>query len=678
MDSLLIDEKRMLRQRIRELEEELFRHNADQAREIERLDSELRKTQHIRNGFYEIFPEVIFEFDSRGYLTFVNKKAFDIFEYNESDLKNGLSILSFIAPEDKLRAKERVYSFLAGELNEYSQEYQVITKNGRVFPAMILYQPIKYGSRVVGARGVLINITRQKQMEEELRQAKEFAEQIYNVTPSAIFTVDQKRRITSWNKRSEEITGYSGKEVLGKPCIFHQLHSCEGYCRLHHANDSKGVQNHECKIITKNGDTRIISKNSNYLYSSKGKVIGAIESFEDITDQTQTLEQLRKAKEKAEKADNQKSVFLANMSHDLRTPVNGIIGFIELLSDPELPADQRDEFLRIIKQSSSQLLNLIEDIIDISKIEANELKIKNEAFNLNHVLEELHVVFDHQVDLSGKYIALKVHKKLPNNQAEILGDVYRLKQIFVNLLSNALKFTEKGEINFGYEIENKNIRYYVSDTGRGIPSDKIPTLFKRFSQIDPVDERGHNGSGLGLAICHGLVSLQGGKIWVESKPANGTTFFFSLPLKRTYAQNSNNGKNEKAMKVDWKNKKILIVEDDNINYKFLEILLRRTGAHIIRATNGKAAVEICEEQDDINVVLMDIQLPVMDGYEASREIKALRNELYIIAQTANAMADDQEKCFKAGCDDYIAKPISPNELLNKLARIFNMKWQYSS
>lgn len=626
----------------------------------------------LSRDFFRTFPEVIFEIDVNGNILFVNDKAFEIFECSKEDLEKGISIFDFIAEENLEIAKGNIKKFFEGKSDKTGNEYIVKAKSGKRYPVLIYNEPVINDNKIVGSKGIIVNISRLKKVEEDLRTVKSLAEQTYNVSQSAIFTVDNSRKITTWNKRAEEITGYNKDEVIGKNCFFRGNSGCERNCLL-----EPGSKQHsrpkECTIKTKKGNTRIILKYSNYIINNDGKKIGVIESFKDVTEEKLVMHELIKAKEKAEEADKLKSAFLANMSHDLRTPINGILGFADLLRDHSLAFSEREEYLNIIKSSGNQLLNLINDIIDISKIEANQLTIKEDILSINTLLEELQILFSKEIEETGKRIKLKLTKPLKNEDSEIYTDPARLQQILINLLSNAIKFTESGTIEFGYKIEGKHMTIYVADTGRGIKEEKIDYIFERFAQVDQEELDMFMGTGLGLAICKGLVNLLDGSIWVESKVGEGSTFFFKIPYIKIKSQKSKSQKIDNKMDYNWQDKTVLLVEDDPVNYKYMEILLHRTKAKVIQAPDGAKAVKIFEREKKIDLVLMDIQLPILNGYEATKKIKAMRSDIPVVAQTANAMSEDREKCLKAGCDDYIAKPISPDLLFRKLDKIFRMK-----
>ncbi|MBN1990455.1 MAG: response regulator [Bacteroidales bacterium] len=378
---------------------------------------------------------------------------------------------------------------------------------------------------------------------------------------------------------------------------------------------------------------------------------------------------LRFAKEKAEEADRLKSAFLANMSHEIRTPMNAIIGFSELIARKTIPQEKKDLYANYITNSSKTLLNLIDDIIDIAKIEAGQLKITKSNTHVNTMLYELHEFFQaEKVKHKKEHIKFIKHEAIANDEFGILCDPFRLRQILINLLNNALKFTSDGRIEYGYMVPNNaTILFYVRDTGIGLSQEKINVIFERFRQGDETITKQYGGTGLGLAISKKLVELMGGRIWVESEPEKGSTFFFILPL---IIPNINNNliteRNEWIQTNSFAGKTILVAEDEEINFMFIKEILNITSANVIRAKNGQEAIALVESNPSIALVLMDIQMPIVNGYQATKAIKKMHPELPIIAQTAYAMAEDKVKGAVVGFDYYLSKPIKPEELIDTL------------
>ncbi len=380
----------------------------------------------------------------------------------------------------------------------------------------------------------------------------------------------------------------------------------------------------------------------------------------------QLEQELVSAKLLAEESDKLKTGFLANMSHEIRTPMNGILGLTQLLSNAEIKESQKKEYISMIRSNGNMLMELVNDIIDISKIESKQVDLSENELSLNDMMSDLYCL------ISGEKMVKEINKLelvfnpgFKDKQDIILGDQAKLRQILTNLISNAIKFTEEGKIEFGYRLdENNNLLFYVEDTGIGIPENKIDVIFDRFTQADQSLTRQYSGSGLGLAISKGFVDRMGGEIWVESVHHESSCFYFTIPYKKVHRVKSIPGaKKFKINQFAWDNLTILVVEDNLISFKLLEISLNKTGCKVIHADNGKTAVKLVEENPGINLVLMDIQLPVMNGYDATRAIKKLRPNLHVIAQTANAMDDDRMKCMDAGCSDYVTKPILLDKLL---------------
>lgn len=375
-------------------------------------------------------------------------------------------------------------------------------------------------------------------------------------------------------------------------------------------------------------------------------------------------DELVKAREKAEESDRLKSSFLANISHEIRTPMNGILGFTELLRDPTLNEETRMEFLAIVERSGKQLLNLINDIIDISKIEAGLMQMNPSDCSLNNVFRDVGMLFNSHEKIRNKSVELRLKLLFSDEASWVRIDAQRLSQILINLVGNALKFTQKGYVEFGYRLTTDNmLLIFCKDTGIGIPSDKHTKIFDRFIQVSDTKNREYEGTGLGLAISKSLAELMDGTIWVESEPGKGSTFFLSLPfipVEKGFSKIF--GTNSEASIPDLSGKMILIAEDVPVNYQFLKATLDKTGADTLWAKNGREAVEMALGGSPPDLILMDLKMPLMNGYEATRLIKAQRPSIPIVAQTAYSLDGDRQKSMDAGCDNHIAKPIQTSEL----------------
>lgn len=375
----------------------------------------------------------------------------------------------------------------------------------------------------------------------------------------------------------------------------------------------------------------------------------------------QINEELYAAKERAEESDRLKSSFLANLSHEIRTPMNGMLGFASLLKISDLTIEKRDEYIDIILKSGNHLLSVITDIIEISKIETKQIKPSFFDVDIGQLLEDLYqtigITIPEGKDMQLVYTPIEEQLVISTDQAKLL-------QVLTNLITNAIKFTRHGTVEFGCTKKRNTIQFFVRDTGIGISASNQQIIFDRFRQVEDEHTIKQGGSGLGLAISKAYVEMLGGAIWVESKVGKGSVFYFSIPFTKGKADAK--ADEERAMSAFQmaKNQKkyILVAEDDQINYLFLSELLESMGYTSKRAENGKIAVEACLKDPAISLVLMDIKMPVMDGYEATRRIKAKKAGLPIVAQTAYALSDDEDKALEAGCDDYITKPIKREEL----------------
>ena len=375
--------------------------------------------------------------------------------------------------------------------------------------------------------------------------------------------------------------------------------------------------------------------------------------------------ELLNAKEKAEESDRLKSVFLTNMSHEIRTPMNGMIGFAEMLKLKNLSNEKIDTYVDMIDESGSRLLKIINDIIDISKIETKQISLNRKNVSINKVVKDVYNLFIEEKELLAKKIKLFYNVDLQDNESFIYTDSVRIKQILSNLLYNAIKFTDKGSVSFGYNITDNNmLKFFVKDSGIGIRGEDKEIIFKKFRQLDEGSTRKYGGTGIGLSISKEFVKMLGGEIWVETQINEGTTFYFTIPIiKSSIKSNLKTIIEESKNNLEKKKLKILIAEDDQFNFELLENVLDFPDIETIRAKDGEEAVEIAKQNFDIDIILMDIKMPKKDGLIATGEIKKFRPKLPIIAQTAYAMEGDKEKAIQAGCDDYIAKPIIPDKLL---------------
>lgn len=381
-----------------------------------------------------------------------------------------------------------------------------------------------------------------------------------------------------------------------------------------------------------------------------------------------TEEVLKDALEQVKSSDNLKSAFLAGISHEIRTPMNHILGFVDLLSEPDISASEKADFVKIMKSSGMNLLHLIDDVIELAMIDSGQTKIREEQCDLNMFMQSLlDEANTTKSTLQRNEVQLIINGDSGPNSLVILTDEHKIRQLINNLLSNALKYTLKGSVEIGYSIlDNNRIEFYIKDTGIGIrPEDQV-IIFDRFHRLDNGFSRSFGGAGLGLCISQGLARLFGSEISISSAPGTGSTFRFNIPYKPYLATHSTAiPTNIGSIIYNWSGKNILMVEDDPVNMRFLAVLLLKTNAKLLYAANGEEAVEMVQK-NPVDIVLMDMNLPIMNGYEATRRIRSLMPDLPVIAQTAHALSGDRKECIEAGCNEYLAKPIDKNRLYSMI------------
>ncbi|MCZ4695264.1 ATP-binding protein [Ancylomarina euxinus] len=398
----------------------------------------------------------------------------------------------------------------------------------------------------------------------------------------------------------------------------------------------------------------------------------------DVTERKLNEVELIQAKEKAEKSDALKSAFLANMSHEIRTPMNGILGFADLLKEPQLNSEEQQKYIQIIEKSGVRMLNIINDIIDISKIESGLMEMNIKESNINKQIEYIYTFFKPEVE--AKNMRFTFNTPLPLEEAIIKTDREKLFAVLTNLVKNAIKYSEKGFIDIGYVKTGKHMEFYVKDTGIGIEKDRQQAIFKRFVQADISDKEARQGAGLGLAISKAYVEMLGGKFWVESEIDKGSTFYFTVPceleLKETTIASTELADGELDSQI--RNLNILVAEDNEESALLLSILLKRNCDKISYVKNGYEAVEFCHNNPDVDMVFMDVKMPQMDGYEATQKLRQFNKDIVIISQTAFGLAGDKEKAIEAGCNGYISKPINKRELMILIERYFGHKKELHS
>lgn len=394
----------------------------------------------------------------------------------------------------------------------------------------------------------------------------------------------------------------------------------------------------------------------------------------DITTRKNIEQELRKEKKKAEQNDYLKSAFLANMSHEIRTPMNGIIGFTDLLRQSGLNSEEQEYYLDIIEKSGQRLMNTVNDIIEVSKVEAGISTVELKETDINQMIRDLVGFFEPEAE--NKDLTLTLDQQLPESSKTIFTDESKLESIITNFIKNAIKYTDTGQIHVGCSLKEDNLEFYVKDTGVGVPPHRQEAIFNRFEQADIADKRAFQGSGLGLALIKSYVEMLEGKIDLESVEGEGSTFYVTLPFKPAEAPIQPSDIDQGTTLEDIYKEinaynqyfKILVAEDDQASFLVLSKLLKKIKCEIFHAATGTETVEKCRQNPDLDLIMMDIKMPGIDGYEATHKIREFNSSVYIVAQTAYALKGDEENSLESGIDDYITKPVQEKALMESILK----------
>lgn len=515
----------------------------------------------------------------------------------------------------------------------------------------------------------------QLQLHQQFQQSEKDIEHRLAVTinniPLAILNLDRFGYITAANPAFLKTFDTTAADIINKLNVkdFKPFQGTELSSKIEVMIDEKVPFDIESPFLL-NKDKDIFFRCRGTLVSSRGRDAHSfILIIGDVSKRKMKEHELIKALEKAEESDKLKTAFLTSMSHEIRTPMNHIIGFVDFLRDPELIQEEREEYSQIVFDSGQVLLRLIDDIIDIAKIESGQMRLHKTNFLLNELMNQLFVSYQQLKSKRRKdEINFVLNKPAAIYSLTVNTDAVRLQQIVSNLLDNAFKFTDEGSIELGYEVEHNDLVIYVKDTGVGIDSSQHDLVFKRFRQLDYSSTKKYGGTGLGLSIIKGLIDLLEGNITLESKLGEGSEFRLRLPSAVVRVEQEKAASSVSAPRhYNWSDKTFLVVEDERTNYNLLMIMLRPSKAKLIWAKDGQEAIDMVKQNlDTINLILMDIRLPNVNGYEATIAIKKINKAIPVIAQTAYAMDVEVQKAIQAGCDAYITKPIDRGQLLETI------------
>lgn len=520
--------------------------------------------------------------------------------------------------------------------------------------------------------------------EQALVESKEIFKIVFENSPAAITVIDKDEHITAWNPMAEKLLGMSKKELFNKPVK--DLYPDEEWQRMRALNIRKTgmLSDIATKVVCKDGKLLDVNASISVLKDSHGQITGAIGILHDMSRQKSVEDALVQARMAAEEANHAKSVFLAKMSHEVRTPMNAIIGMMDLTLDTQLTEEQRDN-LKVAQDAAANLLSLINDILDLSRAEAGKVVIEEIDINVTDILKNVCkalAVLARSKDID---IVWDIDAKIPRL---LSGDPVRLRQILVNIVNNAVKFTHKGKVQVNAKVisvdeKDCTIQFEVVDQGIGIPKKNLPTIFDVFTEAHNTTARRFGGTGLGLAICKKLVEMMRGTISVDSVEGQGSTFRFTIIFGvrkdahlKPGAQAHGEAKPDTIVPEELKNLRILLAEDNAINQRVAVKTLEKFGWSVVVAPNGQEALNMLNNQT-FDVILMDDQMPVLTGIETTqairREEKQTGMHVPIIAMTANAMAGDRERYLAAGMDGYVSKPIDRSVLYNEIVTLVTQR-----
>lgn len=505
-------------------------------------------------------------------------------------------------------------------------------------------------------------ILEQNRTELEIRFLSTATEQ----SPLSVIITDTSGKIQFVNQKFVNSTSYSKEELKGRTLRIFRPDFIGGEKEnlfFKHLNEGKAWKG-ELKNIKDSGNEYWEEVYVSPILNKEGIVSNFLVLSEDISIRKQMEIDLIKAKDMAEENDRLKTAFLNNLSHEIRTPLNAVVGYAQLLDVDNTDNNKLKKYAEVIQQGSQQLLSIMDNIITIAVIEAGQIKINKAEANLNKVLNIVYNQLKEKAE--NKKISLKSSALFSRYEADVIIDETKVVQVLTNLVDNAIKHTFTGYVQFGCSIHEKELIFFVEDTGVGIPDDQKELVFERFRQGKNENGKIQEGMGLGLSISKSYIELMGGRIWVESEVGKGSKFSFAVPFKSVLGESSSKSNNDELL-LD-KTKTILVVDDVEINYQLISAMVSDFNVSVIYASSGKEAISLVSNNKDVDIVLMDVKMPGMDGYTATKELKKIRSNLPVIAQTAYAIAGDRQKSIENGCDDYISKPISRSALISLLKK----------
>ncbi|KAF0203630.1 MAG: PAS/PAC sensor hybrid histidine [Bacteroidetes bacterium] len=628
-------------------------------------EDELHKSFDLLYKLTDQVPGVVYQYrlwpDGHSCFPIASRGMYEIYEVTPEEVKDDATIVfSRIHPEDVNSVIDSINES-AQNLTLYHSDFRVILPKQGMGWRSCDARPERMNDGSTLWYGIITDVTERKKSEESLMQFRTVVEK----SKVSILITDSNGSIEYANPFFTQLTGYTAQDYLGKnPKILNSgYHTADFYQELWNTIKSGNTWEGELKNKKRSGEIFWENAIITPIVNSKNEITHFVAVKTDITHTKKVHNELIVAKERAIESERLKSAFLANMSHEIRTPMNGILGFTDLLRTPGLSGKEQDEYIQIIQKSGDRMLNIINDIINISMIESGQVKVNYLNTNLNEQIEFIEKFFRPEIEAKG--LKLFSQASLPDNEVTISTDREKVYAILTNLVKNAIKFTNNGYIRLGYTKKMDYLEVFVEDTGYGISDDKKDLIFERFRQGSEELTRNFEGAGLGLSISRAYAEMIGGSLWLESEVGKGSTFYCTIPIVPIKGGEESKLKVVSADEKPAGDKKIkaLVVDDDEISDKLITIPLSKICYQILHAVNGKEAVDICRDTSDLDLILIDLKMPEMDGFEAIRLIREFNKSVVIIAQTAYAQISDKEKALAAGSNDYISKPIDRKLLM---------------
>lgn len=687
--------------------------NVQQARFInnqKQIEEELRRKEELLRGINLNIPGIVFQFmidkDGKYGYNYLSDNTLKYLGLEKKDSDNFFDRFLNGINEDERESFISSVRESANALSTWDYEGRYTKPNGDEIFFQGVSQPRLIDGTIV-FDGILLDITERRKAEEKFKHLAELQQTILDtITVGLTFVKGRKMQwsnsvlLKMFGREQKEFINEDTSILYAKNEDYHRV-GIEAYTKLFKD------EIFSTEIQGKRKDGRVF-----WVYMV-GKAInperpqeGSIWMVQDITERKRSIEELKhqneqyqqlnkeyfalneeltesieriqsinaelqEAKEKAEESDRLKTAFLANISHEIRTPMNGIMGFADLLKNPMLSGKETQEYIEVIQQSGQRMLNIINDLMDVAKIETGMIEKVIEKIDVNELLKSIHLFFKPEADK--KNLRFSFDNSDQSVNLFIHSDKNKIYQILSNLIKNAFKYTEGGEVTFGYKQKKDYLEFFVRDTGIGIEPKNVTKIFERFIQADMSLNSSFEGAGLGLSISKSYIEILGGKIWVKSEIGKGSIFLFTIPFEASVNRDSEtHGRRQPKSTESILGKTILVVEDDRINFMYLFEITKNIGLHIIHFEDGSSAVEEIKNNSNIDLVLMDIRLPIMNGLEATKQIKKLRPLLPVIAQTAFAREIEKKQALEAGCDDYISKPFSKEKLIDIILKYMNL------